>query len=159
MMSRIGRSPCGVCASLIIRSFPHRSQVMRMNHDGNARSGSSRASLPVAADRRRSCASAASGLAGRSFGGVGGQCSAGPDHAGEERIHPRIGLWVVLWSAGGLRPRLPVTIADFRSSLAGVAAFGFPLVGSETPEIGEFPGRTIAEPVSTTGFFFRGGRL
>jgi hypothetical protein len=27
------------CASLSIRSFPHRSQVTRMNHDGNARNG------------------------------------------------------------------------------------------------------------------------
>jgi hypothetical protein len=42
-----------------------------------------------------------------------------------------------------------VTIADFRSSLAGadvVSGFAVPL-------------RTIADPVSTTGFFFRGGRL
>ena len=47
MMSRISMSLRGVCVSDSMRSFPHRSQVMRMNHDGKALNGSSRASLPV----------------------------------------------------------------------------------------------------------------
>ena len=42
--SRIGTSLRFMCASLTMRSLPHRSQVIRMNHDGNARNGSSRAS-------------------------------------------------------------------------------------------------------------------
>ena len=44
---RIGTSLRFMCASLSIRSLSHRSQVIRMNHDGNARNGSSRASSPV----------------------------------------------------------------------------------------------------------------
>ena len=35
------------CVSENIRCWPHRSQVIRMNHDGNAASGSSSASRPV----------------------------------------------------------------------------------------------------------------
>ena len=59
-----------MCASLSIRSLPHRSQVIRMNHDGNARNGSLQG-FPCrsVAARCRSCASAVSGSAGRSFGG------------------------------------------------------------------------------------------
>jgi hypothetical protein len=45
-MVRIGRSRCAVCASFSIRSLPQRSQVIRMNHEGNALYGSSRASAP-----------------------------------------------------------------------------------------------------------------
>jgi hypothetical protein len=37
---------CAMCVSQIIRSFPHRSHTMRRNHDGKARSGLSRASVP-----------------------------------------------------------------------------------------------------------------
>jgi hypothetical protein len=33
-----------MCASLTIRSFPHRSQVIRVNHDGKALNGSAIAS-------------------------------------------------------------------------------------------------------------------
>ena len=36
MMSRISMSPCAECVSENIRCWPHRSQVIRMNHDGNA---------------------------------------------------------------------------------------------------------------------------
>ena len=46
MMVRIGRSRCAVCASFSIRSLPQRSQVIRMNHEGNALNGSSSASWP-----------------------------------------------------------------------------------------------------------------
>ena len=45
--SRISMSRCAACVSENIRRWPHRLQVIRMNHDGNARNGSSRASLPV----------------------------------------------------------------------------------------------------------------
>jgi hypothetical protein len=45
-MSRIGMSPWGMCVSEIIRSLPQRSHTMRRNHDGKARSGSSKASAP-----------------------------------------------------------------------------------------------------------------
>jgi hypothetical protein len=44
MMSRISMSPCAECVSENIHRWPHRSQVTRINHDGNARNGSSRAS-------------------------------------------------------------------------------------------------------------------
>jgi hypothetical protein len=44
---RIGMSRCAECASLNNRSCPHRSQVTRRNHDGNAANGSSSASAPV----------------------------------------------------------------------------------------------------------------
>jgi hypothetical protein len=47
MMSRIGMSPCAECVSENIRCWRHRSQVTRISHDGNARNGSSRASVPV----------------------------------------------------------------------------------------------------------------
>jgi hypothetical protein len=49
MISRSGISRCAafVWVSEITRSFPHRSQVIRMNHDGKALNGSSRASPPV----------------------------------------------------------------------------------------------------------------
>jgi hypothetical protein len=49
MISRSGISRCAafVWVSEITRSFPHRSQVIRMNHDGKALNGSLRASLPV----------------------------------------------------------------------------------------------------------------
>jgi hypothetical protein len=40
------QSRCGVCASFSIRSFPQRSQVTRMNHEGKALNGSSSASVP-----------------------------------------------------------------------------------------------------------------
>jgi hypothetical protein len=46
-MSRGARSRHAAGLSLTIRSFPHRSQVIRRNHDGNARNGSSRASAGV----------------------------------------------------------------------------------------------------------------
>ena len=45
---RIGRSRCAAFVWVITRPFPHRSQVTRMNHDGKALNGSSRASLPAA---------------------------------------------------------------------------------------------------------------
>ena len=53
----------------------------------------------------------------------------------------------------GTSPNLPlrlftVTIADFRSSLAGVGRLGFAA-----------PLRTIAGPCNGTAFRFRGGRL
>jgi hypothetical protein len=38
-MVRIGMSRCAMWASLTMRSFPQRSQVMRPNHDGNAANG------------------------------------------------------------------------------------------------------------------------
>jgi hypothetical protein len=45
MMSRINMSHCpAACVSENIRCWPHRSQVIRMNHDGNARNGWSSAS-------------------------------------------------------------------------------------------------------------------
>ena len=38
---------CAVCVSESTRSLPHRSRVIRMNHDGKALNGSSIAPLPV----------------------------------------------------------------------------------------------------------------
>jgi hypothetical protein len=48
MISRIGMSRCAAVAwvSDSMRSFPLRSQVIRMNHDVKALNGSSSASLP-----------------------------------------------------------------------------------------------------------------
>ena len=43
----MARCRSGVCTSFSILSLPHRSQVTRMNHDGNATSGSLRASRAV----------------------------------------------------------------------------------------------------------------
>jgi hypothetical protein len=53
MISRIGMSRCDAFALVpeIIRSLPHRSQVMRRNQDGKALNGSLRASLPVGGPR------------------------------------------------------------------------------------------------------------
>ncbi len=65
----------------------HRSQVIHMNHDGNATNGSSRASCRSAEGRCRSSASGGAGSGERSFRGAGRQCPAGPDHAGQELLH------------------------------------------------------------------------
>ena len=47
MISRSGRSLRGACVSDSMRSFPHRSQVILMNHDGKALNGSASASAGV----------------------------------------------------------------------------------------------------------------
>jgi hypothetical protein len=49
---RRGTLEQGVCASLSMRPLPQRSQVIRMNHEGNAASGSSRASRAVGRHRK-----------------------------------------------------------------------------------------------------------
>jgi hypothetical protein len=51
-----------------IITLPRRSHSMRRNHDGNARSGSSRASVGVGRGRCRNCANGAQGPVALSFG-------------------------------------------------------------------------------------------
>ena len=76
MRSRIGMARCrsGACTSFSIRSLTQRSQVMRVNHDGNAASGSSRASR--AGGQRLVAVAAPVPLGDRSRGHRGG--SIGP---------------------------------------------------------------------------------